>query len=106
MVYGDGRPFNVCLVVPDPVMLGDHASHNGHFDDPVHLLDDAEERHRLAGEITAFLEGKFGGYEIPKKFVWLEADFSLEAGTLTQTMKLKRRVVLEQHLDQLQALYA
>lgn len=60
----------------------------------------------IAGEITAFLKGKFGGYEIPKKYVLLQEDFSLEKGTLTQTMKLKRLSVLGQYQDQLQALYS
>ncbi len=60
----------------------------------------------IAGEITAFLKGKFGGYEIPKKFVLFQEDFSLENGTLTQTMKLKRLSVLKQYQDQLQNLYS
>ena len=60
----------------------------------------------IAEAITTFLKGKFGGYEIPKKFVWLIENFSLENGTLTQTMKLKRRSVLEQYQEQLDALYA
>jgi long-chain acyl-CoA synthetase len=60
----------------------------------------------IAREITTFLKGKFGGYEIPKKFVLLQDDFSLENGTLTQTMKLKRLSVLDRYQDQLQALYS
>jgi long-chain acyl-CoA synthetase len=50
----------------------------------------------IAEEIAAFLKGKFGGYEVPKKFLWVTENFSLENGTLTQTMKLKRRSVIEQ----------
>jgi long-subunit acyl-CoA synthetase (AMP-forming) len=36
----------------------------------------------------------------------LQEDFSLENGTLTQTMKLKRLSVWEQYQDQLEALYS
>jgi len=40
----------------------------------------------IADDITAFLKDKFGGYEIRKKFVLLQENFSLENGSLTQTM--------------------
>ncbi len=60
----------------------------------------------IADDITAFLKGKFGGYEIPKKFALFQEDFSLENGTLTQTMKLKRLSVLGRYQDQLKALYS
>jgi long-chain acyl-CoA synthetase len=59
----------------------------------------------ISGEITKCLKGKFGGYEIPKKFIYLSENFTLDNGTLTQTMKLKRRVVLEQQKDQIRELY-
>ena len=43
--------------------------------------------------------------EIPRKFIYLSENFTLDNGTLTQTMKLKRRVVLEQYKDQIEDLY-
>ena len=43
--------------------------------------------------------------EIPRKFIYLSENFTLDHGTLTQTMKLKRRVVLEQYKDQIEDLY-
>ena len=106
MVYGDGRPFNVCLIVPDFAVLGKYARENQLPEDPAQLVANTDIRNMITDEITAFLKGKVGGYEIPKKFMWLKEDFSLENGTLTQTMKLKRRSVLGQYRDQLDALYA
>ncbi len=106
MVYGDGRPYNVCMIVPDFTVLGKYARENRLPEIPAQLVAHTAVREMIAGEITAFLKGKFGGYEIPKKFVLLQEDFSLEAGTLTQTMKLKRRSVLERYQDRLQALYS
>ncbi len=105
MVYGDGRPYNVCMIVPDFAVLGKYARQNQLPEDPAQLVANPAVQKMIAGEITAFLKGKFGGYEIPKKFVLLQEDFSLENGTLTQTMKLKRLSVLGQYQDQLQALY-
>ena len=106
MVYGDGRPYNVCMIVPDFTVLGKYARENRLPEIPAQLVAHTAVREMIAGEVTAFLKGKFGGYEIPKKFVLLQEDFSLEAGTLTQTMKLKRRSVLERYQDRLQALYS
>jgi len=60
----------------------------------------------MIGEsVTRQLKGKFGGYEIPKKFVLLSEPFSLDNGMLTQTMKLKRKVVLDKLNDRIEALY-
>jgi long-chain acyl-CoA synthetase len=55
--------------------------------------------------ITSHLKNKFGGYEIPKKFLLIDEPFTLENGTLTQTMKLKRKVVLDKFQDRIEALY-
>jgi len=59
----------------------------------------------IGGEIVKSLQGKYGGYEIPKKFIYLTEGFSLENGTLTQTMKVKRRVVLEKYQEDINAKY-
>lgn len=94
------------MFAPDFVVLGKYARENQLAEDRAQLIANPAVRDMLADEITAFLKGKFGGYEIPKKFLCVKENFSLENGTLTQTMKLKRRSVLEQFQNQLDALYA
>ena len=59
----------------------------------------------LTREIIAGLKGKFGGYEIPQKFVFLTEGFTLENGLLTQTMKLKRKFVFLKFKDQIEIEY-
>jgi long-chain acyl-CoA synthetase len=105
MVYGEGRPYNVCMIVPDFVVLGKYAREHQLAEGPAQLVADRDIQNMIADEITAFLKGKFGKYEIPKKFLFVKENFSLKNGTLTQTMKLKRRSVLGQYQDQLDALY-
>ena len=105
MVYGDGKPYNVCMIIPDFLVLQKYARENQLPEDPVQLVADSGIQEMIATEIAAFLKGKFGGYEIPKKFLWVHENFTLENGTLTQTMKLKRRSVLEQYRNQLEELY-
>lgn len=106
MIYGDGKPFNVCLVVPDFEVTARWAAEMGFSSDPQELLANKEFAAMMEREITAFLKDAFGGYEIPKKFVFLGEDFSIENRMLTQTMKVKRRVVLDKYLDQIEGLYA
>jgi len=105
MIYGEGRPYNVCIVVPDFEVLGKYARENRLPGNPQRLVADSNIQKLIAEEIAAFLKSKFGGYEIPKKFLFVPENFSLENGTLTQTMKLKRRSVMEQYRDRLMALY-
>jgi long-chain acyl-CoA synthetase len=105
MVYGEGRPFNVCMIVPDFVALSSYARQHKLPEDPAQLVADRMIQKMIAEAVTGLLQGKFGRYEIPKKFLWLQENFSLENGTLTQTMKLKRRHLLNRHLDDLEALY-
>jgi long-chain acyl-CoA synthetase len=105
IVYGDGKKFNVCLVVPDFLVLEKFAKEQGLPYDPEKLVLSKEVNTLIADEITMFLEGKYGGYEIPKRFKLLVDDFALENGMLTQTMKLKRRVVLDTYKSDIEGLY-
>lgn len=105
MIHGEGEAFNVGLVVPDFAVLEKFAVEHDLPTDPKELIRINEIREMISDEVTKSLKGKFGGYEIPRKFIYLSENFTLENGTLTQTMKLKRRVVLEQRKDQLKELY-
>ncbi len=105
MIYGEGREYTVCLVIPDFPALEKYALENGFPSDHEKLVKMKEVQHLISSGITDFLQGKYGGYEIPKKFMYLTENFSLENGTLTQTMKVKRRVVLERYQEAIDALY-
>jgi long-chain acyl-CoA synthetase len=110
MVHGDGRPHNVCLVVLDLAFLRERAAKLGLGVEPGELLDDSSalgraEREVIALELVRHLEGKFGNYEIPRQFVFIAEPFTVENGLLTQTLKLKRKPVLERYGASLQALY-
>jgi len=105
MIYGEGREYTVCLVVPDFPALEQYALEKGLSQDHEELLKMTEIRHIISSGIIDSLRGKYGGYEIPKKFMYLTESFSLENGTLTQTMKVKRRVVLERYQKEIDAQY-
>lgn len=105
MIYGDGKPYNVGLIVPDFVTLRKYIKAKKiEFSD-----EDLNNQKKLVEfmkqDIQEHLKGKFGGYEIPRKFHYLNEDFTLENGTLTQTLKLKRNKVMEKYQGIINSLY-
>ncbi len=105
VVYGENRPYTICLVVPDFVAVEAYAEKNHLPKDMDALMEREEIRFLIGNGITELLKKKYGGYEIPKKYVFLKENFTLENGLLTQTMKLKRRVVVEKYQEQIAAQY-
>jgi len=105
VIYGLNRPFNICIVVPDPEVLLNYAKEKGLPGDIQTLVARQDIIDMISEDIMNHLKGKFGGYEIPKKFLLIPEPFSLDNGTLTPTMKLKRNVVLTKLKDKIEALY-
>ena len=106
LIFGENRPFTIALVVPDFLMVERYAEKQGISGDIRQLVGNEQIQAMITGEILKVLQGRFGGYEIPKKFLYLTEGFTSENGMLTQTMKLKRRVVLDKYMDRIEALYA
>ncbi len=105
MVFGDGKPFNVCIVIPDCEVLKKTAETlkvKTEVDKLVHLPIVQE---FMSVEIRKTLKDNYGNYEIPKKFIFTNENFTIENGMLTQTLKLKRRVVINKYKEQIEALY-
>jgi long-chain acyl-CoA synthetase len=105
MIYGDNREYNVCLVVPDFEVLEKYAAEKGLPKDKEALCNDDSVQKMISNAIVERLKGNYGKYEIPKKFVFACDDFTLENGMLTQTLKLKRRAVLESYGEKIEAQY-
>jgi long-chain acyl-CoA synthetase len=105
VIWGDNRPYTVCLVVPDFLALEMYAQQHNLPTNLDELLKRSDIQEMIGCEIQNFLKKKYAGYEIPKKFLFLKEPFSLENGTLTQTLKLKRRVVFDKYKDRIESLY-
>ncbi len=106
LVYGEGRPYNVSLVLPDFAVAARWAEQQGVSAEPDALLANPEFKEMLTTEIKAHLRKSFGGYEIPEQYHLISEDFTVENRMLTQTLKLKRREVLERYASEIEALYA
>lgn len=105
MIYGDGRPYNICLLVPAHQVLEQYAKEHSLSAAAADLLGKRSVRDMIADAVTKHLQGKFGGYEVPRKYLFLSRSFSLDNGMLTQTLKLKRKTVLQTYEAAIEALY-
>lgn len=102
MLHGANRRYNVAVVVPDMLSLEERAEKEGW---KLGDVATSQEAHRLLSEELEKYSQSFKHYERPKSFVITTEDFTTENGQLTPSMKIKRRAVLSQYGDALEALY-
>ena len=105
VISGANKPYNICMIVPEPAALEEYAKKNNLQADIQSLVEREDIQDMIKKEILDALKGKYGNYEIPRKFLFLSEPFTLENSMLTQTMKLKRRNITEKYKDQIEALY-
>ncbi|HEU4727591.1 MAG TPA: long-chain fatty acid--CoA ligase [Kofleriaceae bacterium] len=104
MIHGDGRPFNVALVVPNAQAVQAWAQAQG-----VTLPDDPNRDDRVHALIVSEvdrLSGEFKSFERPRGVALVGEDFTIGNGLLTPTLKLKRQEVLARHARAIDGLYA
>ena len=104
-VAGDGRKFLVALVVPDFEQLEKWARSEGlEFVDARQLTRYPEVASHVLAEMKRELAG-FADYEVPKKVLLLDDEFTIENGTLTPTQKVRRKAVVKLYGDRIERLY-
>src|SRR5215467_11996919 len=106
MVIGDKRKFIAALVVPNPVTVAARLADEGlKFSSSAELA--AHPRtHAIIEEEIKRLTAHLAQYETIKRFALLAEDFTFDNGSLTFTLKLKRRVVEQKYRAVIDALYA
>jgi len=104
-VYGEGKAHNVCLVKADFDLLEKYSDKLNLLLPPSELIKRDDIQELLNAEIIGHLKQKFAKYEIPKEYHWLEKEFTIKNGMLTQTLKLKRRNVYQKYKSVIHGLY-
>ena len=106
VMLGDRRPFPIMLVVPNADSVRGWALHKGLGDgDLEQLLALSEVQQKVEREVRKTLRD-LAQFEMPKRLLLLPRDFSVEAGELTPTLKVRRRIVEQRHRQSIEALYA
>lgn len=106
MVVGDQRKFVVALIVPNPATVSAKLAEEGlKFSTNAELAAHPRAYALIENEVSR-LTTHLAQYENIKRFALLPDDFTFDSGSLTFTMKLKRRVVEKQFNDLIAKLYS
>jgi long-chain acyl-CoA synthetase len=106
VVLGDRRKFPAVLIVPYFPLLEDWARNNQlTFSSRQDLVSHPRVQALYDGIVTE-LNQTLARFEKLKKVIVIAEEFSVENGTLTHSLKLRRRVVEQHYRAQIEALYA
>lgn len=104
-VIGDERKFVSALIIPNYLALRAYADSQGI---PYESTDDLVKNdviHDYVFGRIELLQSQFTNYEKIKKITLLPQPFSIESGELTNTLKLRRKVILERYADIIDQMY-
>jgi len=105
VLIGDRRKFISALIYPDPAWIESYAKHKQiAYRDPGELMRNPRVLDLLRRRIEQVMQGR-PSYEVVKQFRLLPAELTLEAGELTPTLKVKRRVVEEKYRGLIDSMY-
>ena len=102
---GDRRPYVTALITLDPSEIGEWAAAEGVDGDASSLADDPRVR-ALVSEVVDDVNAERSRPEQVKRFAILPRDFTMEAGEVTPTLKLRRRACIEHFQAEIDELYA
>ncbi len=104
-VIGDQRKFVSALIVPIYETLEEYAKQNGiKYDNREELLSKKVILQMMHKRIEA-LQKQLPSFEQIKQFTLLPAPFTIENGALTNTLKIRRAVILERYKHEIEAMY-
>ena len=105
-IIADQRKFVSALIIPVYPLLEEYArEHNIPFENREQLCADPKINEMMKERIDT-LQQQLAHYEQIKRFTLLPHHFSMEKGELTNTLKIKRRVLNENYKREIDAMYA
>jgi long-chain acyl-CoA synthetase len=105
LVYGEGKPYCVALIGLDREAITGWADKHGLAGKPFAEIATDEEAHELIAGYIHALNLELNRWEQIKNFTIADRELTVEAGDLTPSMKLRRKVVIDKFADRLSALY-
>jgi long-chain acyl-CoA synthetase len=106
VLIGDGRPFIVALLAPNPEAVAawaeEHGADVGDFGSVLGIAELASEFGRAVESVNS----KLARFEQIKEYRVLPEPLTVDGGALTPTLKVKRRVVAEEYAELIEQMYA
>ena len=104
-IIADQRKYVSALIVPEYSQVKAYAESKGiKYSDMKELLETPEIQDLFRTRIDT-LQQEFAHYEQIKKFTLLPEPFSMEKGELTNTLKIKRPVLMKNYAAQIEKMY-
>jgi long-chain acyl-CoA synthetase len=105
MVIGENQKFPAALIVPDFAFLKDYCALKGiPFTDRQTVIADQRIRDRIFREVEK-AGAEFGNWERVKRIELLPAEFTIDGGELTPSMKLRRKPILAKYAALVERIY-
>jgi long-subunit acyl-CoA synthetase (AMP-forming) len=106
VAIGDGRPYNVALIVLDPEVAAAFAKEQGIQDTSLAALAHDDRVKQAIAAAVDEANSHLSRVEQIKKFAIVEEEWQPGGDELTPTMKLKRRPIDRRYAQEIEALYA
>jgi long-chain acyl-CoA synthetase len=104
-VVGDDRNFISALIVPNKENLMAWAEKEGLASLDYKSLCAHEQTYEMFDAIVKYTMTNFSRYESIRKFALIADEWTVDKGELTPKMSIKRKVVIEKHKAEIEAIY-
>ncbi len=104
-VIGDERNFVTAIIAPVIPALEEYAAKQGLSYQTIDELILLPEIYKLIEDRIKALQAGMANYEQIKKFVLIKKGFSIETGELTNTLKIRRAVIMQKYKAQIDGMY-
>lgn len=106
VIIADQRKFVSALIIPEYRTLEEYAKVNGIGYSSREELCASDKIHTMMMERIDTLQQQLAHYEQIKRFTLLPKPFTMESGELTNTLKMRRKVINEHYKKEIENMYA
>ena len=106
VIIADQRKFVSALIIPEYKALEEYAKANGIVYSSREELCASDKIHTMMMERIDTLQQQLAHYEQIKRFTLLPKPFTMESGELTNTLKMRRKVINEHYKKEIENMYA
>lgn len=104
MIYGEGKPYLVGLVVPDPDWLSLWAKENNKSSD-LSVVHGDKDLHKALDAVVSRVNARLSSAERVRRFTIADTPFSIDNEQMTPTLKIRRHIISKAYHERLEALY-
>ncbi len=105
-VIGDERNFVTAIIVPSIPALEEYAKQNSIIYENLDELLASDKIYKLIESKIAERQNGMASYEMIKKFKLIKKGFTIETGELTNTLKMRRAIIMQKYKSLIDDMYA